>query len=587
MAIGKAKDAVLMVMLAAAGAMVLAAQGQSNEVKFTGKVEVLPAGTLIGVWTVEARRVVVSQTTRIEQERGPVVVGSCVEVEGTRNADASIAAKEIKVRSGQGGCMAPGQDRDEVEFRGVVQSIASVSGIDRWAISGRVVNVMPATKIEPTGRRPGVGDCVDVKGELRSDGYVWAERIQGIGQGACQQPASSRDEPKLVGLVQTLPASGLVGNWRVSDQTVAVAATTRIEMDRGVIQVGSCVEVRGTLQAGVLSATRIETEKPEECTRTQSGRFEFAGVVEAMPAGGRAGDWRISGRTVTATATTVFDTDRGPFVLGACVEVQGTMTATGVIQAARMEVKSSSGACIFRNGVVNAGSFSSFAVSPAQIVSIFGMNLGPATELPLQVGSDGRVSNRLGNTRVLFDGVPAALLLASQGQINAVTPCAVAGKQNVTVQVESNGAWTNTLTVPVLPAVPSIFTLSNSGRGPGAILNFDPATNSYSTNGAGNRIPRGGVAVIYATGFGQTNPACVDGAVPNAMPLPMPLLPLTATIGGKTAVLQYAGAAPGLVHGVFQVNAVVPADVEPAPNVPVVITVGGRASQEGVTIAVR
>jgi len=236
---------------------------------------------------------------------------------------------------------------------------------------------------------------------------------------------------------------------------------------------------------------------------------------------------------------------------------------------------------------VNAGSFSSFAVSPAQIVSIFGMNLGPATELPLQVGSDGRVSNRLGNTRVLFDGVPAALLLASQGQINAVTPCAVAGKQNVTVQVESNGAWTNTLTVPVLPAVPSIFTLSNSGRGPGAILNFDPATNSYSTNGAGNRIPRGGVAVIYATGFGQTNPACVDGAVPNAMPLPMPLLPLTATIGGKTAVLQYAGAAPGLVHGVFQVNAVVPADVEPAPNVPVVITVGGRASQEGVTIAVR
>jgi uncharacterized protein (TIGR03437 family) len=91
--------------------------------------------------------------------------------------------------------------------------------------------------------------------------------------------------------------------------------------------------------------------------------------------------------------------------------------------------------------------------------------------------------------------------------------------------------------------------------------------------------------MIYATGEGQTTPAGVDGAVTGAT-LQRPVLPVRVTIGGQEAEVLYAGSAPGLVAGVLQVNARVPA-LARRGSVPVVITVGAAASQGGVTLAVR
>ncbi|MBZ5584357.1 MAG: hypothetical protein LAQ30_19520, partial [Acidobacteriia bacterium] len=61
---------------------------------------------------------------------------------------------------------------------------------------------------------------------------------------------------------------------------------------------------------------------------------------------------------------------------------------------------------------------------------------------------------------------------------------------------------------------------------------------------------------------------------------------VTATIGGKTAEVQYAGGAPGLVAGTMQVNLKVPEGVEPGSAVEVVLKVGGISSPAGVTIVV-
>lgn len=67
---------------------------------------------------------------------------------------------------------------------------------------------------------------------------------------------------------------------------------------------------------------------------------------------------------------------------------------------------------------------------------------------------------------------------------------------------------------------------------------------------------------------------------------PKPLLPVAVEIGGMPAVVQYAGGASGLVAGVMQVNAVVPAGVTSGSAVPVTIKVG-TSSQAGVTLAVK
>ena len=61
--------------------------------------------------------------------------------------------------------------------------------------------------------------------------------------------------------------------------------------------------------------------------------------------------------------------------------------------------------------------------------------------------------------------------------------------------------------------------------------------------------------------------------------------PVTVTIGGQPATVDFAGLAPGSI-GEYQVNVVIPNGVTPGDNVPVVLTEGSQVSQP-VTISVR
>jgi uncharacterized protein (TIGR03437 family) len=90
---------------------------------------------------------------------------------------------------------------------------------------------------------------------------------------------------------------------------------------------------------------------------------------------------------------------------------------------------------------------------------------------------------------------------------------------------------------------------------------------------------------VYGSGEGQTNPPGQDGRI-ILTDLRKPLLPVSATIGGRPAEVLYLGSAPSLVSGVFQANIRVPADIEPG-SAPIEIQIGGAPTQAGVTIAVR
>ena len=57
-------------------------------------------------------------------------------------------------------------------------------------------------------------------------------------------------------------------------------------------------------------------------------------------------------------------------------------------------------------------------------------------------------------------------------------------------------------------------------------------------------------------------------------------------MGGIEAQILYAGQAPGFT-GLMQVNARVPSGFVPPGLLPLELTIGGTASQPGVTIAVR
>jgi uncharacterized protein (TIGR03437 family) len=231
-------------------------------------------------------------------------------------------------------------------------------------------------------------------------------------------------------------------------------------------------------------------------------------------------------------------------------------------------------------GAVNGASFLGGPVSPGELLTLFGLGIGPTTGVGLQITSGGLVSTLLGGVQVFFDGVPAPLTFARADQVNVVVPYAVADKQQTQVTLQFQGRSSNMITLPVAPTSTAVFALNASGSGQGAILNQD-----QTVNGPANPADKGSIIAIFANGAGQTNPSGIDGK-PAAVPLPQPLAKVTATIGGINADILYAGAAPTLVAGVLQVNARIPPGV-PSGNVPVVIAVGNTTSQGTITVAVK
>ncbi len=168
----------------------------------------------------------------------------------------------------------------------------------------------------------------------------------------------------------------------------------------------------------------------------------------------------------------------------------------------------------------------------------------------------------------------------SPGEI-AIVPYEVAGKASTQLQVEYLGALSDPVTVPVAVAVPGLFTKDFSGTGQGSILNQDESPNT-----AANPAARGSFVSLYATGEGETNPGGIAGMV-GGEKLPKPRLPVTATIGGVSAEVTYAGGASGLVAGAMQIYVRVPASIPPGRATPVQISVGNASSQAGVTLAVQ
>jgi uncharacterized protein (TIGR03437 family) len=234
-------------------------------------------------------------------------------------------------------------------------------------------------------------------------------------------------------------------------------------------------------------------------------------------------------------------------------------------------------------GIGNAANYVAGKVSPGEIIVVYGQNFGPAALAQIQY-VNGVATTTLGNTSVYFDNVAAPMIYAvagSPGVLSCVVPYAV--KTSTQVQVAYNGVKGNALTVPVVDSVPGIFSLSQTGTGPGAILNWP----DYSINGTSNRVAAGGYIMAYATGEGKTDIASDGQHVPLLGPYPEPLLsPWTATVGGKPATVTYSGSAPDNIAGVFQVNLQIPTDLTTGVY-DLVIKTGNFSSTAGLTVAVK
>ncbi len=239
--------------------------------------------------------------------------------------------------------------------------------------------------------------------------------------------------------------------------------------------------------------------------------------------------------------------------------------------------------------VTNAASYAGGTVSPGGIITIYGLDLGPST-LALFAGTN-PIATSLPSTgpatSVSIDGNAAPLLYTSATQVSCIVPYALTAKVGsaVNLVLTYNAVPSANFSVNVVAAEPGIFTLDSSGVGQGAILNYNATTGDYTVNGSSNAAVKGSIVVIYATGFGQTNPGgnetqLISGVV-------NPVGTVSVTIDGQAAAVQGAAAPVGSVPGLMQVNVTVPTAAQSGKAVPVIVSVGTAQSQANVTMAVK
>jgi uncharacterized protein (TIGR03437 family) len=239
--------------------------------------------------------------------------------------------------------------------------------------------------------------------------------------------------------------------------------------------------------------------------------------------------------------------------------------------------------------VVSSASYAPNAISPGQLVSLFGHGIGPDLPAGMSIAG-GYVGTTVAGVTVTIDTKPAAIIYASKDLINVQVPYDVTIGANKAVAVNNNGVIANgTVTTALLS--PGIFTLDGTGKGQAAAVVFSQQSGTFSVNGATAPARAGDIVLLYLTGEGDysgiLNP---NGYIvpPTLTPLPEVTPTPAVTIGGASAAVQYAGPMGGGILGLLQMNVQVPADVTKGNAVPVTIDFGGGFStQSGVTLVIK
>jgi adhesin/invasin len=231
-------------------------------------------------------------------------------------------------------------------------------------------------------------------------------------------------------------------------------------------------------------------------------------------------------------------------------------------------------------GVISSGDY---AGSPALglLVSIFGASLADGalgnSSLPLP--------RQLGSTGVVVSGISLPMLFVSDSQVNVFIPYDIAVNAPHQLIVQRGNAISVPVPIAIFDSQPAILATAGNGVGQGHIYRVDVEGNQVL---ADTKSPAraGDIVVIYTVGLGAVTPAVKSGDAAPFAPLSKVNGATTVTIGGVQAQVQFSGLTPGF-SGLYQVNAVVPAGVTPGSQVPVSVSVAGRASAGNIFMAVQ
>jgi uncharacterized protein (TIGR03437 family) len=246
----------------------------------------------------------------------------------------------------------------------------------------------------------------------------------------------------------------------------------------------------------------------------------------------------------------------GPGVYRATIVLQSANAMPATVNIPVMFVYGKpSGAVI--QAIGNSANPQSATASPGMLLSIFGSQLAPSTNQA--AGTPAPFS--LAGVSARVNGLDAPVLYVSPTQVNIQVPYEAGAGPGV-LGLHNNGQVAG-IPLTIAPAAPAIFA--------------DASNNLYPQS----TVAAGATAMLYYTGDGDLNSGILTGFVSSAATPPVSLiksrLPVSVTVAGIPAFVQFYGLAPGYV-GMGEVSFTVPASLKPGMQ-PVVITVGGVASK--------
>ena len=281
-----------------------------------------------------------------------------------------------------------------------------------------------------------------------------------------------------------------------------------------------------------------------------------------------------------------------------------------------LTVQPAAGPAVSEHGVVNAAVLSAFGerglfgprllpVAPGSLVVVRGVNFTGGEAYAAQGFP---LPTSLGGVRVLFDGLEAPLFAVGPQRIEAQAPALLGrealeagGTALATVVVETAEGGSYPRRFWVAAHAPGVFTVSGAGTGQAAAVLAGAGALAAPRGAVGESRPAraGDVLQIYATGLGSVEPPVADGenscapegvclADGSNVVLRRTVERPRVSIGGVEVAADgvlFSGLAPALA-AVHVVVVEVPAGIEPSAAAEVIIAIGGRASQAGVTVAV-
>src|SRR3984957_5278921 len=210
--------------------------------------------------------------------------------------------------------------------------------------------------------------------------------------------------------------------------------------------------------------------------------------------------------------------------------------------------------------ISNAASYTFGPVTAGELLELSGSSLGPQQGVLPNATLQTPYPTRVSEVQVTFDGTPAPILWAQDGQVNVVAPWSLDTTRNTQVCVTYRDVTVKCLSWPTAGWTPGVF--------------MDYGTNSFAValnqdggvNAAANPAAPGSIVAVFANGLGSITPEQADGALIN-LPLPNNVFPATvqASIPDPNsprgvgtievaAEVAYYGPAPFRAAGVSQIN---------------------------------